>query len=532
MGNSPTKKILPLDLESFSIPDAESFLNNYYWPGSTVEYDTLGTKNLELLMKIFKESEGKNRKIIQLKFRDIFTDFNNLISNYLDVTKGIRAGYSPICSSSSFLYKNIIRDKYPPAPVCLARMNISLKEKLKSWIKVKFFDPGSIKAKDSQNLYITNGFGELGRIYCKTHSISPACVSNDIFSPVPSYKYNRPEIKPLADKIFRGWLDIIKSLDISLSAKSSEYLRHILEYHLSLAWRDLHTEAPFSLEKTVYLSGTGASYWNKLISYKVQKSGGKVIRFDHGGERPFFADSWWGINEFVFCDEFFTFSRHAADAIKTKISNKDYNTLLDKPETLKIYFLPSENFHKIAEKNDSYNIPEKIKKVMFVPSGFRGECNTIPAFTNHDIPNADFQIQILKALNTAGFEALYKYSPKVAALGSLFDSTRYGAKKVLGYFSDCLDIPDAFVFTFIGTAFCEAMCTNKLVILVLAPPTRPILEEEKKELYASCRVVHCNADRNNRFILDSDSFLKQLVPVTESELEKRRFFRNKWLLCR
>lgn len=518
---------LPLDLQSFVSIGIKEHELDFFWPSSPEEYDTIAEGNLQLLLNIADESCDSDKKLMYLKFRDLFTDFNYLVSDSLDVQKALSAGYSPFCSKDSFAYKNILAETPPPMPISLARMRAPIVRRLKDKVKRMLWQkPGPPES--GSKLYFTNGVGELGQIWMKNKKISPIQIANNLFSVPPKFRRSAEDTKPLAAKVHSGWLNITKSVGLKISAMLSEHLLKLAKYHLSWALRDLHSPAPFPLGNTTYLSGTGGSYWNRLISCKTQQAGGKVIRFDHGGERPFHSDKWWGINEFVFCDQFITFSEHGAGTIKKKITENNLITLLESPGKLTVSHAISGNFSRLTGKY-SAEPPREIKTIMFVPTGFQGECNSTPSFTNHDIPYADFQFQILDALTIIKTNILYKEAPKVP-IGRLFDPSCLGAQRITGFLSDCLGMADAFIFTFVGTAFCEALCTNMPVILLQAPPSRPMSAGEKNDLSQVCRIVPCSISSKNRLILDRQKLLESIVPMTDQEILRRNVFRHKWLL--
>jgi hypothetical protein len=196
---------------------------------------------------------------------------------------------------------------------------------------------------------------------------------------------------------------------------------------------------------------------------------------------------------------------------------------------MKISSFKESSFNILKKKLKSSESPKEIKSLMFVPVGFQGEFNTTPSFTTHDVPYAEFQIQILRALQKTNLKIFYKQAPK-AYMENIFRPEDFGAETVRGYLSECLDMADAFLFTFTGTAFCESIITDKPVLLIQAPPFRPMLDEQREELAKACRIIKCGAGKNNRLGLDEKKLLDSIAPMSDEELKNRKLFRDKWLL--
>ncbi len=521
-------RYLPVDIASLCAFGVQKNADSFFWPSSPEEYDIIAGSNLDVLYDIFKNSGHQEKTIIKLKFRDIFTDFNYLITDWLDVQKSKNAGFQPLSSIHSYVYKNLIAGKAPPLPISTARMKKSFQRQIKDILK-GLVRRGSFRAKDGQSLYFTTGAGHLAGSWAKARGITPITLDSYYFSSCPNFNFHLKQVDTLASTIHSAWIEIINKTGVKCSTDILSYLLQLVQYHLSWAYRDINTRPPFPLGNTVFLSGTGGSYRNRLIGFKTQEAGGYVIRFDHGGERPFHSDKWWGINEFVSCNEFIAFSPHAARAVKRKIESGMIQTLLDNPDDLKVADSQSAHFHSLALKYGSLPPPENLRRVMFVPTGFQDECNSTPSFTNHDIPYADFQIQILEILKRSKHKVLYKEAPKVK-IGKLFSSSLKEVEIVCGFLSESLELADALVFTFIGTAFCEALCTNKPIILLQAPPSRPMSQEEKSSLSQVCRVIPCAIDGENRLLPDRKSLINAIVPMTGPEIDARKKFREQWLL--
>lgn len=519
---------LSLDLKSLIEEGLERFSKNFLWPTAHSFYVDIERENLEMLYSIYSGTEGTERTAFQLQFREIFLAFNSFACNIMDVQGALKAGKTPVAGSDSPFYLSIMNDSFPKAAPRLIPKKKGLTEGLKKFIRnyQRALENKLNGFKDAD--FVSAGLGSYGQHYCRVKGIEYRILPPEIFGKTPSFSYYRKEVEKLSHRIYEGWIGILKNKKISPGRKAMEYLKKIPDFYLSRAMRDISRKALKFKPDTVLLSDTGASYINRIAGLKIREAGGRVIRFDHGGERAFHSDRWWGINELVFCDEFVTFSPIGAETLQKKIRAKDIYTLLDEPEKLEISsctYRFDDIFNIVEEKHGT---GKSIEKVMLVPVGFQGEFNGIPSSLVHDVPYADMQIRLIRALKDSGYEVLYKFAPKVSS-GYIFPVENLEVQRVEGFLSDCLDMADAFIFTYVGTAFCEALCTEKPVLLLQASPYRRMGEKERKELYSSCRAMDCTYDESNRIVFDAEKLKKMLIPMSTEEVEARKDFVKKWL---
>ena len=525
---------VPLDMEALAGLDTENFIKFPFWPCGPDIYDSIAFQNMDFLFELYDSLSGTERTLMQLVFRQLFMDFNFFACDFADVFITKKAGKKPVCGKNSIIYKGITDDSLKMVPPSMALDRKSFMGKIKDILRpiVKKRSVMDAIRGAGTPLHFTNGLTKMIAGYCHENSLPEPCtIPNYFFGHAPSLSFRLSGAEKLSAAIADGWEKIIFSVTgARLSEHYSEYIKGMAAYYISWGLRDIVRKCPFKLNNSAFFCGTGGGYWNRLISLKVQKAGGRVIRMDHGGERPFFADKWWGLNEFVFCDEFVTFSSAGALQIKKNLESV-YRTLLDSPGNLEVRTINEKSFSILAAKyaglppgNDAPG------SVMLVPSGFMGEFNPVPSFTIPDVPYAVFQAKIVEGLKNAGLDVFYKQAPK-AARDCLFGPEKYGAKVVRGFLAECLDMPDAFLFTFCGTAFCETLCTNKVVVLIEAPPERQMLPEQKKEIRSACRVVRGSLGADNIQSVNMEELLHAFrEPLSTTELEARRVFRKKWLL--
>ena len=96
-----------------------------------------------------------------------------------------------------------------------------------------------------------------------------------------------------------------------------------------------------------------------------------------------------------------------------------------------------------------------------------------------------------------------------------------------GSFTDLMTTADAFIFDFAASAFMEALCTNKPVVLI-ETPYRPLLPSGRKEVEEICTIVCAEFDENNRVIADFDAIIRGLEKPVDPDM--RQAFVENYLL--
>ena len=96
-----------------------------------------------------------------------------------------------------------------------------------------------------------------------------------------------------------------------------------------------------------------------------------------------------------------------------------------------------------------------------------------------------------------------------------------------GSFTDLMTTADAFIFDFAASAFLEALCTNKPVVLI-DPPHSPFLPSGRKEVEEICTIVCAEFDEKNLVIADFDAIIRGLEKPVDPDM--RQAFVENYLL--
>ena len=94
-------------------------------------------------------------------------------------------------------------------------------------------------------------------------------------------------------------------------------------------------------------------------------------------------------------------------------------------------------------------------------------------------------------------------------------------------FVDQIPKADAFVFDFATSAFMEALCTNKPVVLIEFPH-RPLIPGGREDVASICTIVRAEYDENNRIIAPLDEVVSGINQSVDTRL--RQQFVEEYLL--
>jgi hypothetical protein len=215
----------------------------------------------------------------------------------------------------------------------------------------------------------------------------------------------------------------------------------------------------------VLISGA-PKYHGRLLGLTYQLHGKKVIRFEHGGERPFFDDPGWALSELRFCDEYRCFGWAGASGLTRNYASHQAGVLFD---TSPLFLAQGSKRHqKLWQKvqstgGESY----KRQAILYVPALYLGEQYRAVSvrFRMNDVVYLNWQIWLIKRLRENGHRVIIKSHP-----GGLSGVGNVLAKYADGFWRDRYDaaITQEFinVFDFPGTAMIDALATPVPIVLV------------------------------------------------------------------
>ena len=398
------------------------------------------------------------------KCRDIMIEVGTLSYCLLTADRIKKSGHHFVTAEDKSLFNYAIASERPYSPVLAPFSNTSL---YLSIVKTVLHAPSLIwgdAVSYGHNPLLMQHIQNNG---LSTHNLrwTPWLLSKqrEAASKHPSVVYDT--VCTFVDKVHEIW----EHNEITYSKHTLDHLKRILLMHLSVAERDIRRNILWinKWRNSPLFVGSGGRYENRLLSYLFTKNGNTVMRFDHGGERPLFLDKYWGINEFAFQNIFVTFGKGLESRLRLNVQSGKYFMPPDELQNTKFHSLVSNEFLGIYKKHYNHNV-KKVRKVMVVLPLFSGD-KILPGYYAPDFINVLVIWKAIQELKRKGFYLVLKKKPKLlkSRLFSIFD--RFVDEINVDYFPDVTNIADAYVFFYLGTAFCQALMSLKPVVYVHLP---------------------------------------------------------------
>ena len=122
----------------------------------------------------------------------------------------------------------------------------------------------------------------------------------------------------LSSEICSDVVTFINNNYFELHSEHEESIFFIIESYLARAYNDLDRYNGFLIKTKNLITGSGNSYYTRLLSTIAKSHGTKVWRFHHGGERCFYDDDWFWDAEFYKADVFVTYGNKSGEFARSK----------------------------------------------------------------------------------------------------------------------------------------------------------------------------------------------------------------------
>jgi hypothetical protein len=269
----------------------------------------------------------------------------------------------------------------------------------------------------------------------------------------------------LCEQIF-STSDLISQINPSVKALLEEMIREIIQCYLEIACYDLRKLRAIQGKQlgNTLLSGT-PKYIGRLLGKIYQDAGRRVIRYEHGGERPFFNDIGWPMSELIFADEYHCFGWVGANALHQNYSKHESNVVNE--FKAKFRAQGSRKHQEIFQMSESHHADIHCGTVLYVPGLYLGEQyrSVSIRMKPNDIVYLNWQIWLLQELRAIGYKVIIKKHP-----GGLSDVGRLLSKFADIFWEERYD-PIASnnyiqLFDFPGTALIDALATSAPVVFL------------------------------------------------------------------
>ena len=514
----PTKLIIDSEIAAREMPSV--FDNEWKWPITQDRYDQPITDFIEWSDELHSEISDSEQLLTAyfLCKSALLNDLSYLSVALLDISISRQAGFVPEYGEDKYLHRMIDEDSYlevVPAELLATSQHLGIRANLRAWARryARGMSDGRALRSTSVRDY-SIGLNPL------TREIAPEAAQRirRTHADVIRGRSNQPipdRVTDLAGSISTKFCEFLAPAAGTVSPNFRAYIQWLVNEHLAYGWLDAGASDSFSEganpSPTRLFTGTGGGYAARLTAYQFGRSGRQVIRTTHGGDTPLFDDVLWPSVEFPFASTYVAYGEHGARNLAANVANRsESSTQIYVGNVVGAGSKYHQSIRDSATATPSTNHP--IRNVSVITGSFTGTYPVMPHMKLHDVVYLEWHNRLLAAITNMGYLAVSKRHPK-----GLFANKRI--------FSDVshdelLDTPmsavehsaDAYVIDFPASAFMEALCTLKPVVVIDAS-SRRMLPSARTELSNSVSFVSASFDDRNRVVID-DSELMEAIEKT------------------
>lgn len=531
--------IQPLYLDANSAHSAgfSTAFHNFNWPIPQDTYDSIAWGFINFLEDLMKGTElDENERLdLALSIVPIANESFFYAGSYMIIDSCIRDGREYIFSDDCFYYQAISEYRLNPTN-SLQHFLLQMQQNRQRGFRSKYLSSGrkildryvlSIKSKKHRpNVYqmTTNKLMKEWTISSKYISLRSLAATTGWGL---EYIGQQRVVTAISDHIARRFVEMLRAHQFIIDDLFFEYMRQMCAIHLSIArfWRNKNHEKYFDTSESILLTGTAGGFESRLLSHVFQRNNLPVIRFTHGADRGLMNDYRWHYPELMFADYYLVHGHTEAKRVSEGIMRK--TSSLTKKD-INVIGVGSKFHNSIREHDSDSKSIDKVHDVMVVSSSFLGEIR--PAFTqtSEEPVYLEWHLRLLEFLKGTKYNVISKRHFKGSKTDKRLFTGFVNDELLGGGFSDMTTIADAFVFDFAASAFMEALCTNKPVVLIDVP-FRPLVQAGREQLEQICTVVRAEYDEHNKVIANFDEVKYGLQKPVNTIL--RQEFLNDYLFA-
>jgi hypothetical protein len=508
----------------------DAMFQDWSWPVAQSQYDTPITNFIEWTDRLH-EQIGNSEQLLAAFYISkpgLLKDLSYISTALLDVTLASQCGYEPVFNDDKYLYKMVVEDSYPrivPTEILSTPHPVGIRSKLRNRIA------RSVRIRSfSRQIQIASTNFSIGPNQLTSELTPPDTQAlrrthDDVLRARPNI--NIPsEATGLSQVISKRFIDEIESVVGSTSKNLASYIEWLVQKYLTTGWQDINARdhvAKRTANSNLF-TGTGGGLAARLTSYQFLRAGHTVIRTTHGGDSPLFEDVLWPTTEFPFASTYVAYGESGASSLTETIANRLESTT---PHYVNGVVASGSKSHS-AIYNSSRNVqPRSAQNVTVIAGSFTGMTPVMPHMKFHDLVYLEWHRRLLASISKHGYSVTSKRHPK----GSLTDRHLFDGivdhELIETPMSAVQKTTDVYVVDFPASAFMEALCTLKPVVLI-DTGVRRMKPAARIELMKSVEFVEATFDENNRITID-DSLLRSAIesPV---DVEAREQLINDYLL--
>jgi hypothetical protein len=498
-------------LDIISLINSDFYKNNkrLQWHISQLEYDRFSQDLHDWLGHL--NLEDNELKVFNIVSPAIYSALSSYLTHVYDYFVLKKECITPVYVKSDNVYKKIWGDR-PLDRIFGIELERSRFKKTKFKIMYSFL----VRFIPKKNYdYITTLQNEFVEHFLSLRLSKSLRISPQYYFDINTASTNFSKI--LANKICFLLVNKIEEKYFKLNKEQKQSINFIIKTFISRAHNDLCGYDGFLNKSKNVITGTGNSYYNRLISTIAKQENIKVTRVNHGGERCFYNDDWYWDNEFFQTDCFITYGHKWKDYADSRSAQVSQNVNIE---------AIGSNYHqKLYDIFFGKKINNK-KKVLYIPNSFVGEARQFPFSKIIDPILFDWQKYIIELLQKNDFKVIYKKHPK----GFFQEENILG--KIAEYESckpmiEALQDVDTVLCDTAGSAFVESLCAGKNIVLI-DTKQRLFNDENKIELERVVEIVPVSWE-NNILCIDESCLINALNTTSIQDSVKKSFIENYFL---
>ena len=517
---------LIIDSEIAARDMSSLFDNEWKWPITQSQYDQPLTDFIEWSDELHTEISDSEQLLAAyfLCKAALLNDLSYLSAALLDISVSQQSGFTPEYSDDKYLYQMIDDDSYPqlvPAELQVTPQSLGVRGNFKAWIRR--YARGISDRRVLRSTSVPDYSVGLNTL---TREITPVTAQRirRTHADVIRGRSNQPipeRVTDLAGLVSTKFSEYLEPVAGKISTNYKAYIQWLVNEHLAYGWRDAGAADSFSKSAnpshTRLFTGTGGGYAARLMTYQFNRSGRQVIRTTHGGDTPLFDDVIWPSAEFPFASTYVAYGKHGARNLATNIANRSESST-------QIYagkvVAAGSKYHQTIKNSATATTDHTIRNVSVITASFTGMYPVMPHMKLNDVVYLEWHRRLLASITNLGYQAVSKRHPKgLLADRRLFSDVAH---------DELLDTPmrsiehtaDAYVIDFPASAFMEALCTLKPVV-VIDMSTRRFLASARAELEKSVSFINASFDERNRVVINDSELMDAIEQPVDIEAREQ-----------
>jgi len=518
-------KRLVIDSQLVARDAAGVFDDNWSWPVAQSDYDEPIAEFFEWADELHSEIGDSPRLLnaFLLTKTDLLKDLSYYTAAWLDISGAERAGYEVLFDPNEYILQSIVTGEYKgqfPTEVLRTSGRIGLWGRVRAQLsRVK---------RGRANRRALGGSG--GNIYTFQpnhlgHQIVPAgtprlrLLAGDVDRARRSTTGSVGRVDDVARQIATSLIAIIASHGDPPPEKFVDHVNLITSHYLWIGWHDAGTKPFFRLKQpgSTIVMGTGSSYAARLVAYQSLAEGHRVVRTSHGGDPPLFEDVLWPAIEFPYASHYVAHGTQGAVSLGESRSLRSESRIADYSDSV---VAAGSDLHARIRESVDLTPGKPVRTVSVITASLTRMIRVVPRMKLHDVVYMEWHRRLLASVGNLGYRVIAKRHPKAAMSNQQVFKGVADEELLQTPMSAIEDRTDAYVVDFPASAFMEALCTLKPVVLV-DMSIRRMKPAAHDRLSESVAIVAASFDDRNRVVIDEEELKFGLEKPVDLDARER-----------